>query len=175
MLKRRQTVESERTMQRRLVSLFFLGCLILAGPAEALRLRTTWGERVDLSEKIFRGEVIAVRSYWNPERTRIRTDVTIQVEEYIKGKGPKEITITLPGGSIGVTRQWVSDVPQFSVGDYDVIFLNSSGRVTGGPDGVFSLKRKDSDKFLIWLRAYIAGDPTASKEGPPVTPWVQSK
>ncbi len=158
-----------------LVSLFLLGCLIFVGSVEAIRLKTTWGERVDLSEKIFRGEVVAVKSYWNPERTVIHTDVTIQVEEYIKGNGPKEITITVSGGSIGDTRHWVSDTPQFRPGDDDVIFLNSSGQVTGGPDGVFSLKRKDSDKFLVWLRAYISGDPTVSKEGPPVTPRIQSK
>lgn len=172
-----QNIQNKKSMRRLLIGLFsfFFSCLFFAGVIEALRLKTTWGERVDLSEKIIRGHVTAVRSYWNNKRTLIHTDVTIQVEEYIKGDGSKEITITIPGGAVGDTRQWVSDTPQFRVGDYSVIFLNSSGQVTGGPDGVFSLERKDSDKFLIWLRAYIAGDPTASKEGPPVTPRVQSK
>ncbi len=150
-----------------LVGLFFWGSLWFTEPTEALRIKTNWGERVDLSEKIVRGEVVSVKSSWNVEKTLINTDVILIVDEYLKGNGPKEITIRIPGGTVGDETQWVSDVPHFNVGDYGAVFLESSGQVTAGPDGVYLLRNKDGDRFLLWLRAYIAGDPKVSKEGPP--------
>ena len=155
--------------------LFFSACLFLAEQAEALRLKTTWGERVDLSEKIIRGQVVTVESYWNPEKTLIYTNVTVLIDEYLKGDGNKKIILKIPGGTVGNKTQSVSDTPQFREGDYEVILLESSGQVTGGPDGVYLLKGEEGDRFLLWLRAYIAGDPKASKEGPPRMPWLQHK
>ena len=142
---------------------------------DAIRLKTTWGERVDLSEKIVRGKVAAIKSYWNLENTLINTDVTVLVDEYLKGNGPREIILKVPGGTVYDKTQWVSDTPQFNAGDYDVIFLESSGQITGGPDGVYQLKGQDGDRFLLWLRAYLSGDPKVSKEGPPFTPNLQPK
>jgi hypothetical protein len=164
-------------MWRFLGGLFSFFCVILwlTRPTEALRLKISWGEKVDLSENIFRGRVVLVKSYWNPEKTLVYTDVKVLVDEYLKGDGPKEITVNLPGGTVGEITQWVSDTPQFDVGSYYVILLESSGQVTGGPDGVYLLKGEDGDRFLIWLRAYIGGDPKVSKEGPPATPRLQRK
>lgn len=164
-------------MSRFLISLsaFFLVSLVLAGPAEALRIKTTWEEQVDLSKKIIRAQVVAVESYWNPDKTNIDTNITILISEYLKGNGPREMILKIPGGRVGNKVQWVSDTPQFSVGDDSIIFLEPSGQVMGGPDGVFHLKGEEGEKFLIWLRAYIAGDPKVSKERPPALPQVQHK
>ena len=151
---------------RVLVGLFLGFSLCLTEPTEALRIKTTWGERVDLSERIIRGQVVSLKSGWNAEKTLINTDVIILVDEYMKGNGPNEITIRIPGGTVGDKTQWVSDSPHFTVGDYSVIFLEGSGQITAGPDGVFLLRDKQGDGFLSWLRAYIAGDPRVSKEGP---------
>jgi hypothetical protein len=146
------------------------GGIMLNGPVEALRLKTDWGERVKLSERIVRGKVTEVKSYWNPERTLIFTDVIIIVDEYLKGNGPGRLAITIPGGTVCDKTQWVSDTPQLKAGDYGVIFLEPSGQIIGGPDGVYLLEGEDSNSFVPWLRAYIAGDPKACKEGPPVKP-----
>ncbi len=142
-------------------------CLFLAIPAEALRVKTNWARRVDLSEKIVRGEVIDVRSFWDSQKGLIFTDITILVDEHIKGYGMKEMTITLPGGTIGDQTHIVSDTPQFEVGDYGIILLEPSGHVTGGPDGVYFLQKPSTeegffqsaseDSFLSWIRAYGAG------------------
>ena len=155
--------------------LFVWACFLSTGSAEALRLRTSWGERVDLSEKIVRGQVISIRSYWNPEKTLIYTDVKVFVSEYLKGDGPMEIMLKIPGGTVDDKTEWVSDTPRFNLGDDDVIFLESSGQITGGPDGVYPLKGQDGDRFLLWLQAYLSGDPKVSKEGPPFTPRLQPK
>ena len=149
-------------------------CFLLAIPAEALRLRTNWAKRVDLSEKIIRGEVVSVKSYWNPERTRIYTNVTLLVDDHIKGDGSGETTITVPGGTVGDDTHWVSDTPQFNVGDYGVILLEPSGYVTGGPDGVYLIQRPiggtnqlqslTEDRFLLWIKAYVNGQTRISFE-----------
>jgi hypothetical protein len=152
---------------------FFFGYLFLSGPTEAIRLETTWGERADLSEKIVQGKVIAMKSYWNLQNTLINTDVTVLVDEYLKGNGSREIVIKIPGGTVDHQTQSVSDTPQFVTGNYYVIFLNSYGGVTGGPDGVYAFGDKNGDAFLVWLRAYIGGDPRVPKEGPAVSPRLQ--
>jgi hypothetical protein len=153
--------------------LFFGVCLLMATPTEALLLKTSWAERVDLSEKIVRGQVVSVKSYWNPEKTLIHTDVLVLVDEFLKGGGPREITIKIPGGTVDDKTEWVSDTPQLRAGDYGIILLESSGQVAGGPDGVYLLKGEDGKRLLIWLRAYIGGDPKVSREGPPATPGLQ--
>ena len=152
-----------------------LVCLVVNDPAEALRLKTSWGERVDLSQKIIRGQITSIRSYWNPERTLISTDVIVRVDEYLKGDGPREIVLKIPGGAVDDKTQWVSDTPQFTMENSYLIFLESSGQVTGGPDGVYLLSGKEREEFLEWLHAYLAGDPKASKEGPRFMPRLQPK
>ena len=146
---------------------YVLLSLLLAMPVEALRLKTDWAKRVDLSEKIVRGQVIDVKSYWNPERTLIYTDVTILIDEHIKGDGAREVILTIPGGTVGDDTHLVSDTPQFNVGDYGVILLEPSGQVAGGPDGVYLLQKPmvgedqieslEGDKFLSWVKDYISG------------------
>jgi len=152
---------------------FFLG-LLLAMPVEALRLKTTWAQRVDLSEKIVRGQVVGVTSYWNIEKNLIYTDVTFLIDEHVKGDGLREIRISVPGGTVGDQTHWVSDTPQFGVGDYGIILLESSGQVTGGPDGVYllqipvagvnQLQSVTEDNFLSWIRSYINGHTNVSFE-----------
>ena len=169
-----------------LIVVFFLLGLFFVNPVEALRLKTNWATRVDLSEKALQGEVIAKRSYWNTKRTRIYTDVTILVDEHIKGNGPREIILTLPGGTVDKDFHWVSDTPQFNVGDYNVILLGSSGAVIGGPDGVYPLQRanvevsqlreniniqsREKERFLSWIKSYVNGETRSSfEEEPEVT------
>ncbi len=153
---------------------FSLLGLLIAMPVHALRLKTNWAQRVNLSENIIRGQVVEVKSYWNPERTIIYTDVTIAIDEHIKGNGLNQVTITVPGGTVGNDTLWVSDTPQYKVGDYSVTLLESSGQVTGGPDGVYLLQDPkvqsdrllslEEDRFLSWIRAYANGETRDSFE-----------
>jgi hypothetical protein len=63
---------------------FVWACFLFTGSAEALRLKTNWAKRVDLSEKIVQGQVVLVKSQWNQERTLIYTDVTLLIDDHIK-------------------------------------------------------------------------------------------
>jgi hypothetical protein len=148
------------------------GILVSAGYAEAIRVKTNWGQRVDLAARIIVGEVVAVESAWDPEHASIQTHVRIHVEEYVKGSGPEDLTVTVPGGRVGDTEEWVSDAPRFVAGERCLILLNDSGHAVGGPDGVFSMERTGSGSLLQWLRAYLSGDPDASTQGPRLGPGV---
>jgi hypothetical protein len=154
MLMRRRNTKSIVKVLAVFIS-FFSGYFFLSEPSEAMRIETTWGERVTLSEKIVRGRVIDMKSHWNRQKTLIHTDVTVLVDEYLKGGGPREIVIKVPGGTVDDQTQSVSDTPQFVIGDEYVIFLDSHGGVTGGPDGIFALSDRQGDAFLVWLRAYL--------------------
>jgi hypothetical protein len=152
----------------------FALAFVLSTQAEAIRLRTTWAQRVDLSDTILRGQVTSVKSYWNAARTMIYTDVTFLVDEYLKGQGPAEKTITLPGGTVGEEKVIVSDVAQFEVGDYGVVAMEPTGHVTGGPDGFHLMMKSLSggvktlspgeDRFLEWIKSYIDGSTTQTYE-----------
>jgi hypothetical protein len=142
--------------------------------SQAIRLKTTWADRVDQAQIVLRGVVVSVRSYWNQDRTMIYTENRISVQEYIKGSGPGEVTLTIPGGRVGDEALIVSDAPRFKVGEHVVLTLADSDRVVGGPDGVFRLTSAPDDMvksanerdrlFLQWLRDYLEGKTKATFE-----------
>jgi hypothetical protein len=154
----------------------FFSVIVFTNDADALRIKTDWAKRVDLSAKIIQGEVIDVKSYWNDEKTLILTDVTVFIDDNIKGLDLFEttITITIPGGTVGEETLWVSDNPQFQIGDYGVILLTASGQVTAGPDGIYRLMKpkpgtsllqlQSEDNFLSWIKAYVKGDTKSTFE-----------
>jgi len=154
--------------------------LIVPNISNAIRLETTWAQRVDQSEVVVRGGVISVKSYWNAQHTMIYTDVTIRADEYLKGQGPTDKIITLPGGSLGGDTVSVSDVPVFEEGNYGIVLLTPSGYVTGGPDGLYLMMNTHSpsskalstgeDRFLLWINSYIKGQTGSTFEELPDTP-----
>ncbi len=176
------TRREEKGGRMRKIQLFRLGIILgllvfLFWPwehSQAIRVKTTWADRVDQAQIVLRGIVISVQSYWNQERTMIYTENRISVEEYIKGSGPGEVTLTIPGGKVGDEALIVSDVPRFKVGEHVIVTLGDSDRVVGGPDGVFRLtsspeemvkSANEGDRlFLQWLRDYLDGKTKATFE-----------
>lgn len=69
------------------------------------------------------------------ERAGIVTDTRLQISRVLKGDRPKEFDLTQPGGELGDTRLLVSDLPEFSLGERCILFLNSDGGVVGGYQG----------------------------------------
>jgi len=142
--------------------------------SHAIRLKTTWADRVEEAQIVLRGIVVSVRSYWNQEKTMIYTENRISVQEYLKGSGPGEVTLTIPGGKVGDEALIVSDVPRFKEGEHIVVTLADSDRVVGGPDGVFRLTSSPEEMvksanerdhlFLQWLRDYLEGKTKATFE-----------
>ena len=67
-----------------LTALLFLACsATMASATQVVQLDTRG--LVRSSHDIVIGEVTASRSYWNPEHSRIFTDITVRIAESLKG------------------------------------------------------------------------------------------
>jgi hypothetical protein len=102
----------------------------------------------NLSEKsdvILTGKVTQQTSSWNENRTRIFTNASIQVEEYIKGNNRgNSITVTYLGGEVGDFGEMYSHMPRFENNEEVLLFLkmdskNTSFKVVNGEEGKVSV------------------------------------
>ncbi|HEY0946757.1 MAG TPA: hypothetical protein VGD81_15865 [Opitutaceae bacterium] len=104
--------------------------------AAAAALATTvrppdFDQLVGHADTILQGEVTAVRSEWTGEgeRRRIVTHVTVRIAEALVGESHAEtIELTLLGGQVGAERLTVAGMPEFRVGDRDILFVQGNGR-----------------------------------------------
>jgi hypothetical protein len=75
------------------------------------------------SDRIVYGTVLGSSSRWNEDRTLIVTDVRIRVVEDLKGRAPREITVTQPGGTVGKLMVEVPGAAAYRPGEEVVLFL----------------------------------------------------
>ena len=100
-----------------------LAIILLSLPfsaADAIMTKATIPQLTAGATAIARGHVVEVVSQWNEDQTTIFTYTTIVVTDWLKGTGPKAITIRTPGGEVGDIGLWVEDVPVFS-NDQEVV------------------------------------------------------
>lgn len=95
------------------------------------------------SSDIVIGQVESVAPRWNAARTRIVTDVTIQVSRSLKG-GRQRIVLTQLGGEIDGVRTTVPGCPTFRAGEEALLFVwrDARGRaqVNGLAQGKFDIR-----------------------------------
>lgn len=77
----------------------------------------------------------------------IITKVTMEVEQTLKGSAPRTLTVEVLGGTIGDETLRVSHVPEFRVGERDVLFLNNA------PHAVSPLVGSDQGRFRVMNEA----------------------
>lgn len=76
------------------------------------------------SKVIVVGSVKNIQCKWDKEKKNIWTFVTIDTEQFIKGKKEGgELTIRIPGGVVGDIGERVSGTPEYKVGEYVLSFL----------------------------------------------------
>lgn len=101
-----------------------------------------------LSEKadlILEGKVVKMNSSWNKNKSRIYTDVTVQVNEYLKGnRENKTIVITTPGGEVDGVGELYTHMPRFNNDENVLLFVKSDNskntfKVFNGEDGKITL------------------------------------
>jgi hypothetical protein len=127
------------------------GCLILslllfAAPALATTvIHVDTRELVRSSDEIVVGQVDGTRSYWNENRTKILTDVTVRVSSSLKGRYADRLTLTQLGGEVDGVRYSVPGCPVFRPGEEALLFVwrDSRGRaqVNGLAQGKFEIRR----------------------------------
>ncbi len=129
----------------RVVAVTTLVTLAAVQPAFAtvtvpLRFETLVGD----ASTIFRGEVVDVRSEWRQLRGEqvIVTQVRFRVERVLKGSAPVMATLEILGGSIGETTMTVPGMPQFALGDRDLLCFDRTSTlfpVLGASQGRFRI------------------------------------
>lgn len=137
---------------RRRVSLLVFVCgfalLLAAAPAfPTTVIPPTFDELVDHATTIFVGETVSRRSqkFDTRDGPMITTLVTFTVVETLKGSPGAQMTLEFMGGTVGADTLVVSGMPQFNVGDHDVVFVgeerNTVSPLVGFAFGRFRIAR----------------------------------
>jgi hypothetical protein len=93
------------------------------------------------ADLIITGKVVEQNSSWNENNTRIYTQATIHVEEYIKGSNNSgSIIVSYPGGEVGEVGELYSHMPRFENNEEVLVFLkkddkNTNYKVVNGEEG----------------------------------------
>ena len=130
---------------------FYLSIIILlliASVSTKTLPQTIQARMQNLTEKsdmILEGKVVKQNSSWNQNKTRIFTEVTIQVDEYLKGSsGNKTIVVTTPGGEVGGVGELYTHMPKFSNDEQVLLFVKENKKdkrlkVSNGEEGKITL------------------------------------
>ena len=108
-----------------------LAVMAAAGRASSTTVAApTFDELVLRAESVVVARVVATRSAWVDSRSgrSIVTDVTVAIEQTLKGPAYAQRSFEFLGGTVGDDTLRVEGIPQFAVGDRDVLFINEMGR-----------------------------------------------
>src|SRR5712691_10120277 len=120
-----------------------VGIGLCAGSGGAAMVKLTLEQLTADAETIVRGTVTSQVSAWNAERTAIYTDVTLAVEEALKGSPGATVTFRIAGGVVGDIGMRTSNDPVFQNGEQVVVFLSTrdaTARVVGLGQGKYTVK-----------------------------------
>lgn len=112
-----------------------LALALLAGmaPLQAtVVIAPTFEQLVDGAREIFVGEVVSRESQWvnTAGGPTIVTLVTFSIVEGLKGGLLTQTSLEFLGGTVGETTLEVSGMPEFRVGDRDVVFVGARNAVS---------------------------------------------
>jgi hypothetical protein len=113
-------------------------------------LAPSFDELIAKAEIIFVGDVVDRRTVWEESRDgrRIVTLVTFDVARVLKGQVGLRTQLRFLGGTIGDRTLEVSGMPEFRVGDRDVLFVlpgrNAASPLVGFWHGRFRVVRDEA-------------------------------
>jgi hypothetical protein len=117
---------------------FFFSCLAQVSSTDIKNM----SEKADI---IITGKVIQQKSSWNEDKSRIYTNATIQIEEYLKGNNSESsVVVRYLGGEVGDVGELYSHMPKFEDKEEVLVFLtkdeqNSNYKVFNGADGKINI------------------------------------
>lgn len=106
--------------------------LVLVPAARAMSvIPPTFTELVTEADTVVRGVVTQVRSeeFDSPQGRGVHTFVTLRVEHALKGTPGDTVTIRFLGGTVGKRTLKIAGIPQFEVGQRQIVFFARNGRV----------------------------------------------
>jgi hypothetical protein len=116
---------------RKALSLAFAALLVgvglCLGLGEAAMIKPSLEQLSQGAESIVLGTVSNQVSTWNVAHTAIYTDVTVEVEEAMKGTVGPEVTFRTAGGEVRHIGMRTSTEPTFRMGERVIVFLRREG------------------------------------------------
>jgi hypothetical protein len=83
------------------------------------------------ADVIITGKVTQQSASWNENKTRIYTQATIQVDEYLKGNSNgSSLVVIYPGGEVGDVGETYSHLPKFQDDEEVLVFLKKDEKST---------------------------------------------
>lgn len=100
----------------------------VAVPSARATLATAapFDEKVEKAVAIVVGRCVKSESRWDPTHRWIVTYSTFKVSNTIKGTAAQEVTVVVPGGSVGGMHQSSVGLPAFSEGSENVLFIRNT-------------------------------------------------
>ena len=137
--------------------------VLIAAALLAIGLSSGWAQNTPRAtdvlarqaDAVIVGHVASLVPQWDETHTRIRTQVTINVSQGIKGTASgSTLTLIVPGGELDGVGELYSDTPVFHRDEDVVVFAQRSDqglyRVAGGLEGKYTVvKDQSSGKQMI--------------------------
>jgi hypothetical protein len=115
-----------RVLSIALVTLL-VGSGLLLGLGEAATVKRSLEQLSQEADIVVIGSVTRQVSTWNRQYTAIVTDITVTIDEHIKGWHGAEVTFRIVGGIVGDVGMRTSNDPVFQDGDRVILFLQTVG------------------------------------------------
>jgi hypothetical protein len=156
--------------------------LVILGAAGAQATQVIPRTPADLGERsslVVRGTIADTRSFWSPSRTKILTEITVDVEEGYKGSVPSTVRILQLGGAVDGVRVTVAGALAWRPSEEVLLFLEpyvpGAYQVAGFSQGKFEIQRDArtgeafvSRRALAGLEMLSAGPRKAAQAAAPV-------
>ena len=120
-----------------------VGVGLVPGFGDAAMVKLSLPQLTSQADVIVRGTVTSQASAWNAQRTAIYTDVTVAVEEAVKGSPAATVTFRIAGGVVGDVGMRTSNDPVFQDGEQVIVFLSTqgaAGAVVGLRQGKYTVR-----------------------------------
>ena len=126
--------------------------LAAGGPSKAPKLDALTHD----AEVIVVGKVGHITSAWADGKSRIETQISVSINETIKGDAPgNTITVVVPGGEVDGVGEWYSHSAKFGQDEDVVLFAKKDTggryRVAGGEHGKLTISKdaRTANRFSI--------------------------
>lgn len=111
------------------------------------------------ADAILTGQVLTQKSDWNKDKTMIFTEVTIRVDEYLKGNNnPATIKVIHLGGEVGEVGELYTHVPSFSPNEEMLLFVKKNDQ-----SGNYSVFQGEEGKITLYSDLVKGEKVTAQK------------
>jgi hypothetical protein len=108
-------------------SILFLLCILLSGIYSitlSQQSDSKLRQLVTNADIIVTGKVSTNKSSWNMDKTKIYTEATLNVDEYLKGNNNgNSVVITYPGGEVNGIGELYTHMPKFENNEKVLVFL----------------------------------------------------